>query len=457
MNAKLDISIIKKQIDNATTSLKDAIKRESSPDVITMLKNEIKSLKKEYVLSVHVTEKGEPRKINRPSNSNTIKGWYTRVAGKKRITASSEEGLLEKLYKYYTGESDDLAFNSAFQEFLKFLANDAKTTNGTICKYRSNYKRFVNERMRNMDIRDVSKSFLREYTNELLKNEHFTTKTFSEYKSFFNNFFLFCDEKYEGILNPASNLKSSDYKSHLVARKKGPEEKAHSRNDIQTLQNEAWARINASLEKKKYDIYPFVFLLSTETGPRLGELFSLKMADIKLSKHRLHIHSQQCFDRITKQTYILDYTRNEKGIAQGGRYEPISPALEIVLSKLAAYKKEFGVESEYVFPKINGDYSIKANYDKWLTRFCNKCKVHLTNNHAVRMYFNSYVLEDLEVPVAEKAAIMGHSVRVNLDCYTHPDHSYCDNTYEKMLKKHNERMNEPNIIPFLGDTMQKGA
>ena len=92
-----------------------------------------------------------------------------------------------------------------------------------------------------------------------------------------------------------------------------------------------------------------------------------------------------------------------------------------------------GIESEYVFANLDGSW-IKSDthYQKFLQRLSRKFGYEISNNHAIRMYFNSYVLIPAGVEVADRARILGHSPEVNLKFYTFESRDYCENAYNSI-------------------------
>ena len=69
---------------------------------------------------------------------------------------------------------------------------------------------------------------------------------------------------------------------------------------------------------------------------------------------------------------------------------------------------------------------------QFLKRLCRKLKIPITNNHAIRMYFNSYVMIPAGIPVTDRAKILGHSPEINLKNYSFEDRSYCSKSAEKL-------------------------
>lgn len=75
-------------------------------------------------------------------------------------------------------------------------------------------------------------------------------------------------------------------------------------------------------------------------------------------------------------------------------------------------------KSDWVFAKMDGNWTTTVAYEKCLRVGCRNLELNLTNNHAIRMYLNSYVFIPKGIEVADRAALLGHSVEVNLKYYT---------------------------------------
>ena len=123
-------------------------------------------------------------------------------------------------------------------------------------------------------------------------------------------------------------------------------------------------------------------LLAIETGMRAGELPSLKWSDIK-SNH-IHIHSQQLSNRKKggKEYYYADWTKNEKGISQGGRKYPLTKDIRDLLSELKELQEKKGIISEYIFCHENGEWIKTDAYITCLRRLLRSMNYNITNNHA---------------------------------------------------------------------------
>ena len=100
----------------------------------------------------------------------------------------------------------------------------------------------------------------------------------------------------------------------------------------------------------------YMFKLAKLTGMRAAELSSLKKEDIDFDLKRIHVHSQQLKIKETLEYTYADYTKNERGNAQGGRYVPLLPEAEKYLKKLFRLQDKLGIDSEWVFTDEDGNW-----------------------------------------------------------------------------------------------------
>ena len=85
--------------------------------------------------------------------------WQT-VCGNNRPRCSTYEGLIEKLYSYYYGESNitDFSFKNIFELALDEKTRTEHPKEKTIIDYRNSYKAFITEAMDKKDIRSIKPS-----------------------------------------------------------------------------------------------------------------------------------------------------------------------------------------------------------------------------------------------------------------------------------------------------------
>ena len=168
-------------------------------------------------------------------------------------------------------------------------------------------------------------------------------------------------------------------------------------------------------------------LFAIETGVRVGELCALKWTDVK--ENVIHIHAQQLTRRENgKKIYYYDtHTKNEKGISQDGREFPLTRKILNLLNEIRGLQKELGIHSEFIFCHEDGEWIKTDAYETFLRRLCQSKGFKVTNNHALRMSLNSNVLLPMGISVADRAAMLGHSIQTNLQFYSFAQKDYVEN------------------------------
>ncbi len=385
-----------------------------------MTKKQISTLKTKYVMSKHVTSDGQPRIIKEPTG--TIKGWSTRVSGKQRITAKTYDGLIDKLFVFYYGADSLPTMKSLFDQAVE--EKRKLKSSGTYLKYKTDYTRFITQEMGSMLIQDVTYQYLKQYTVDMVTRICPKKESFRAYKGVLNLIYNYAISNGIVEFNMATKLNNKDYYP-LCDQSSINKPKAMSPQQVKGLTDIITKRILKAERANDYYATGYMFIMSTLTGMRSGELCSLKWCDIYDS--RIHIHSQQIKNRLLDIYEYVPWTKNEKGISKGGRFFPITSDIRNLLDSIRSAQNNAGIQSEWVFCNSDGSWILSDTcYGKFLIRLCKSSGYMLTNNHAIRMYFNSYVLIPAGIPVTNRAKLLGHSVEVNLSNYSFADYDYCD-------------------------------
>ena len=426
-----------------------------SDDVVLLdnMNKTLRTLKKEYVDKLHVTEAGIPRKIEQKEyGRNKELVWVTYLPGQKRIKCTTLGKLYDKLFEYYSigGESCETigsVFKAAIKQkkLMKGINESCKgsvSVQNTIKRNMQDFNRFVSPELAKTKILLVTPLFIKEYTikmlNEVIKKEgkKLKKKAFiNNYKGILNLIFDYAEEHDicpNFIRNP-NKFKNSDYYALLDSSKKKAEKKAFSPDEMDKIENEADFRIDKAEKEGKFYTDGYMLKLSRRSGMRVAEISSLMKCDLNFEYKFIHVHSQQLKNKDTLVYEYVDYTKNERGVSDDGRLIPMLPETERILRKALEWQEQNGIESEWVFCDENGDW-IKndSQYMQFLKRLCRKLKIPITNNHAIRMYFNSYVMIPAGIPVTDRAKILGHSPEINLKNYSFEDRSYCSKSAEKL-------------------------
>ena len=382
---------------------------------LELLKKRERKLIKKLVLDQHVTRDGKPRKIKYIREKGL---WYTLMPDKSKLYAKTEDGLYEKLLVAYHIATFDLTIKGVFDAAL---AEKEKTENNnlyTISHFNYDFQRFITQDFAETNIQNVSKVTLKAYTQEMVNRIHPKRKAFLGYKGLLNLIFSYAVE-YDIIpTNPVPAIKNSVYMKSCEITESSPEKKILSESEIQLVKD----TIRRNMTYKRYNGYfinGYAILFSIETGVRAAEIPALKWSDV--TEEYIHIHAQQLNNirKGGKEYYYAPWTKDEKGISRGGRKYPLTDALEALLGELRALQEDLGIESEYIFCHEDGEWIKTDAYETCLRRIMRSLDLPVTNNHAFRMSLNSNVfITRCNLPVTERARLLGHSVETNLRHYS---------------------------------------
>lgn len=408
----------------------------------------------DLVMKQHVTLKGTPRSIShhKPTESNTKDYYITKMPDGKKIKATTYDGLIDKLFQFYTEGISDISLQSIFKAALDEKAITENPKQNTLDKTRADYNRFISNELATRDIRTITEKELKAYIQELVNREHPKKKAFLSFKGVLNLIFNYAFEKRFIAENPLIRIRNAPYMKSCDTSKPKAEDKILSSDEINMLK----AEVRHRMTLKKYGDYyinGYAMLFSIETGVRVSELCALKWKDI--IENNIWIHSQQLSRKTESGTeyYLVNYTKNEKGESKDGREYPLSITIKRLLAEIKALQDKYGINSEFIFCNKSGEWIKKDAYMTFLRRLCKSKNLKVTNNHAFRMSLNSNVLIPNGISAANRAKLLGHSVSVNENNYSFEQKDYLDDLRAILDSIYDDSfegtLGEPNnIIPF---------
>lgn len=391
-----------------------------------MITKKERELKKSLVEQVHIKNNGTPRKIEYKENTGL---WKTLLPDKTPVTATTEDIIYDKLMTYYGLSITDYSLSALFKEAIVHKDKTEPVNPDTLSYLESSFKRFIDDSIGNMDIRKITLDVLSEYTLNMLRKAQepdsqgvthkIKKKAFLSYKSVLNLAFDYAMLKDYITANPLDKFKNKAFLKECDCNKSLSEEKIFSEDEIEAIKT----TVRKYMTYERYNGYfinGYAILLSIETGMRAGELPSLKWTDVH--DNYIHIHTQQLAHKREggKQYYLVDYTKNEKGVSCGGRKFPLTQEIKSILDELKTLQEKKEIHSDFIFCHEDGEWIKKDAYITCLRRMLSSMGFKVTNNHAFRMSLNSNVLDaKLHLPVAKRAELLGHSVETNLKYYTY--------------------------------------
>ena len=411
-----------------------------------MIDKKERAIKKKLVQEVHVSRDGTPRKF---SYSQSKKLWYTIMPGskKRQIYAHTEAELYEKLFQTYGLVIADTSVYGIFTEAILQKSQTDNNNEETINRYRYDYSRFITEEFARKDIRSLTGTDLKAYTQELVNRMHPAKKAFFKYKSVLNLIWDYAIEHEIVTTNPVKAIVNKRYYKSCEIEKPKSENKILSADEISSLKE----YIRYMMERKNHDGYfinGYAALLSIETGMRAGELPALKWEDVKDTF--IHIHAQQLthVKEGGKEYYYAPWTKNEReSTTRCGRKFPLTENIRDILDELRAVQEEKGIISEFVFCHEDGEWIKTDAYETCFRRMCRHLGFSVSNNHALRMSLNSNIFIPLGIPVAKRAELLGHSVETNLRHYSYATKDDLDDVCD-LLNGANGRKCEPECYDF---------
>lgn len=433
MEKTLEIRKLIHNLKNQKESLKyelnlGIIDSNGAENELEMINKKEQALKEQLVQLNHVTADGTPRSISyhEPTENNPKAYWITKMPDGKKVKASTREALIDKLFTYYADGISDMTLGSIFKAALAEKAATENPKKNTLDKNEADFKRFISADLATRDIRQFTELEIKKYIQEWVNREHPKQKAYLGFKGVLNLIFGYAYSHKLIAENPLEFIKNKPYMKSCDTRKAKPEDKILSPEEIDSLKAEVRRRMTM-VKYGSYYINGYAMLFAIETGVRVGELCALKWEDIHETS--IHIHCQQLSEKIPGgKNYYLDYcTKNEKGVSADGREFPLTRNLKSLLTELKAKQDALHIESEFIFCHENGDWIKTDAYLTFLRRLCQSKGFSVTNNHALRMSLNSNVLIPKGVSVADRAAMLGHSIETNLRHYSFAQKDYIDN------------------------------
>ena len=340
---------LQSRVDSGKIGLADAA------DEYEELTKKEKALHETFVRQAHVRQDGSKRIIKHhvPTDKNPRDYWVTIMDDGKRIYDTTYEGIIDHLYCYYTSARSDYSVKAIFEEALHEKSITENLCSNSIDRYEHDFLRFVSDDFASRDVRKVSVTYLRAYTQKWVDEDHPKKKVFLAYKTVLNLAFRYA--KAEGIImiDPVESLNNKAYLKSCDTTKPKPEEKILSPEEIRMIQEEVRKRMQTK-KHGRYYVQGFAVLFAIETGVRVGELCALKWEDVH--EDVIHIHSQLLRHKVDGRWtyYLVSTTKNEKGVSNDGRDFPLTDSLAKLLAEVKSLQEEMGIKSEFIFSREDG-------------------------------------------------------------------------------------------------------
>ena len=182
-------------------------------DELEMISQKEKAIRKRFVMMNHVTAEGVPRSISHheASPGNPKDYYITKMPDGKKIKATTYDGLIQKLFSYYTNGLTDYSLESVFKAALYEKEITENPNQHTITHLQAEFTRFISKDLMKRDIRGISDIELKKYTQEWVNREHPKQKAFFGYKGVLNLIFGYAFTHRIISMNPVALMKNKPY------------------------------------------------------------------------------------------------------------------------------------------------------------------------------------------------------------------------------------------------------
>ena len=375
--------------------------------------------KLEIVKKLHIKLDGTMRSIV-PLEKKHGTYYYTKTAAGQQFTAKTYPDMIEKLYAYYDVDSlyRDCSIGYIWQQYLTEYKANNPTKGKTIGNMEAEYNRFVSSDFALKDVRHVTAQEIEVYCLKLIQKKHLKKKAFLNFKSLLNN--IFVTAMYQGIIssNPAKNVRNQrliEYCDQSLACREN-RDVLLSDKEKESVFTEISRRRNLA-RNQGYYYFEGMVRLHGEIGCRPGELCALKWQDVNREGAVLHIHSQIIERGMNRKYDYVPLLKNEKGVAHGGRYFPITANMQAIFIEMADMQKKNSIKSEYVFCHRDGTMIPPNAYEEYLHSVFHSVGIYSKTSYVFRRGINQK-LDNGGVAPADRAKLLGHTVHTNLTCYT---------------------------------------
>jgi len=370
----------------------DTISSETRASISTMTIKE----KKKYVATVH------PFKI---TYFNPRNYYYTKVrtndGKKKNITATTENGLIEKLYNFYAGISGSTVLKDLLKDML--LYNQGICSDKSLAEYNRLWKSYYsNSSLAKKKIASITYEMWVDFLDETVRTKRLTKKQAKQMMIVANKIIAYCIRKQILTMNPIRDIMKNDFPyrkepSYTVIKAK-PFTHAQQEKIVE------WCHLQ--LKKVRTEkVYPLAILFNLRAGLRIGELTGLTWDDVDFEQNCIYIRKQRVLDCKMEDNLHFSYSgtifTDHLKAYENARVLPISEKTMQILKTV----KEYHFDETIVFPLRYHTYNDKV---KAAAIYAGITDLKQIRTHSLRTTAASNLYEVLKDKESCKA-FMGHT------------------------------------------------
>lgn len=359
----------------------------------------LNDMRKAKVLSIH------PYTITAPKAE---KGrWQTFLkdeqGGRKKVSATTEKGLIDKLYHHYF-EENAVTLEIFYPEWIE-KRKEQGVSSRTVRRNENHWDKYYKlHPIVKKPLYKISAEEIESYFHETIKKYGLTTKELGNMKMIFVDMMKLAKKRNLIKENPFLDVDvkttacKPQKKQNDTSRVYLPEEREKV---FKELQREVLQRPDVT------DMYA-VYLLF-KLGLRIGELVALKWEDIDSVNQEIHIHRMETLEQNSNGkmcSVIAEYTKKKS--PYGDRFLPIGDYEQELFEKVRNINERCGYEDNgFIFCDEKGRTNIRS-IDNLIRKVCGHAGVAEKSAHDIRRTVASEMFNS-GIPVEIIRNYLGHS------------------------------------------------
>lgn len=360
----------------------------------------IDKMKKEQVLSKH------PYQITQQKSGE--KRWQTYVVDeltqkRRKITATSEKALFDKLYLFYFEETA-VTLKKLYPEWLEKRKNCGISPR-TVRRNENHWdKYYCDNPIVDVPIHKLTTEQIEDFFHATIKNFNLTTKELGNMKYIFVDIMKLAYKRKYIISNPFNDVDINTNGCKPQSKKNST-----SRVYLPDEKEKLFTQLNSYIESHPQRTDGYAIFLLFKLGLRIGELVALKWSDIDYTTNELHIHRMESMVNGDDEKLIpavVEYTKRKS--PYGDRFLPLGEYEILLFQKIKEINQLNNYsDDDFIFYNDNGRISTRS-IDKRIRKCCIKAGIEVKSAHDIRRTVASEMFNQ-GVPAVIIKQYLGHS------------------------------------------------
>ena len=359
----------------------------------------IDTMKKAKVQNIH------PFKITAPK---TDKGrWQTFVrdeqGGRKKVSATTEKGLIDKLYYHYF-EENAVTLESFYPEWISKRQEQGVSAR-TIRRNENHWdKYYKTHSIVKRPIHKIGTEDIEQFFHETIKKHDLTVKELGNMKFIFVDMMKLAKKRNLIKENPFLDV---DVKT--TACKPQKKKNDTSRVYLPEERDKVFRELQREIRERPDVTDMYAVYLLFKLGLRIGELVALKWEDINTREQEIHIHRMETLEKNSNGKMcpvIAEYTKKKSSF--GDRFLPYGEYEKELFEKVREINDRCSYsDGGFIFCDEKGRTNIRS-IDNLIRKVCTHAGIEVKSAHDIRRTVASEMFNS-GIPVEIIQSYLGHS------------------------------------------------